>query len=192
ERYAAWSPASVWSALTGDLIKGLGLRRTHANMCSPETAGSRREYFKEVFATPICLTRRTQPEMWYRDDLACRPRHINQALADRRELYHPHYRRWHWRLAYEQLVFSHVAVTNGTPPWPLIRGPLLLLAGADDNFMWTHIYERTRDLARRLGSNGVDGVCLLLKNTGHSIHDERPRLLAEAIDAFIDRFAAVA
>lgn len=190
ERYAAWSPASVWSALTGDLIKGLGLRRTHANMCSPEEETSRRAYFKEVFATPICLTRRTQPEMWYRDSLACRPRHINQVLADRREIYGAHYRRWHWRLAYEQLVFSHVAVTNGSPPWPRIRGPLLLVAGANDNFMWTHIYERTRDLARRLGTNGVSGVCLLVKDTGHSIHDERPAFLAEALDAFIDRYPA--
>lgn len=192
ERYAAWSPASVWSALTDDLIKGLGLRRTHGNMCAPESAASRRAYFKEVFATRICLSGRTQPEMWYRDSLTCRARHIHRALADRRELYGADYRRWHWRLAYEQLVFSHVAVSRGAAPWPRIRGPVLLVAGAHDNFMWTHIYERTRDLARRLGSNDVRGVCLLVKDTGHSIHDERPALLAEALDAFIDRYPPLA
>lgn len=187
ERFAAWSPASVWSSLTGDLIKGLALSSTHKMMCAAESDGSRRSYFKEVFATPICLAGRTQPEMWYSDSLVCRPRHINQAIWDRRELYGPAYRRWHWRLAHEQLVFSHVQSEGGVAPWEEIRGPLLLLAGAHDNFMWTHIYERTRDLARRLAGAGVRGSCVLLKSTGHSIHDERPVFLANAIDGFIDR-----
>ncbi len=189
ERYAAWSPASVWSALTGDLIKGLGLRRTRINMCAEESEASRRKYFEEVFATTICLTGRTQPEMWYRDGLACRPRHINRALWDRRELYGPELRRWHWRLAHEQLLFSHITPYAGVAPWERIRGPVLLIAGERDNFKWTHIYERTRDLARRLATKGVRGACLLLKNTGHSIHDERPRLLAGAIDRFVERYA---
>jgi pimeloyl-ACP methyl ester carboxylesterase len=187
QRFAAWSPASVWSALTGDLIKGLGISHTRAAMTASEKDASRRAYFEAVFATRICLSGRTQPEMWYRDSLACRPHHIRQAIADRRELYSAAYRRWHWRLAHEQLIFSHVALASGPGPWAQIRGPLLLVAGAHDNFMWTHIYERTRDLARRLGTNGVRGVCLLVKDTGHSIHDERPGFLAAAIDAFIDR-----
>jgi len=185
ERFAAWSPASVWSALTGDLIKGLGISHTRAAMMAKEQDASRRAYFKEVFATRICLSGKTQPEMWYRDSLACRPHHIRQALLDRRELYSAAYRRWHWRLAHEQLVFSHVALASGPGPWAQIRGPLLLIAGVHDNFMWTHIYERTRDLARRLGTIGVRGVCLLVKDTGHSIHDERPRLLASHLDRFV-------
>lgn len=189
ERFAAWSPASVWSALTGDLIKGLGLRRTRLNMCAGESPASRRAYFQEVFATPICLTGRTQPDMWYRDGFLCRARHINRVLWDRRELYGAEYRRWHWRLAYEQLLFSHVTPIEGVAPWERIRGPVLLLAGARDNFRWTHIYERTRDLAWRLATRGVHGACLLLRNTGHSIHDERPRLLAGAIDRFIERYS---
>lgn len=188
ERYAAWSPASVWSALTNDLIKGLAPRRTRINMLEAESPGSRRAYFKEVFATRICLTGRTQPEMWYRDGFLCRARHINRVLWDRREIYGPEYRRWHWRLAHEQLIFSHVTPIGGVAPWQRIRGPVLLLAGERDNFTWTHIYARTRDLARKLASNGVRGACLLLRHTGHSIHDERPRLLAGALDRFIDRY----
>lgn len=190
QRFAAWSPASVWSALTGDLIKGLGISHTRAAMIASEKDASRRAYFEAVFATRICLSGRTQPEMWYRDSLGCRAHHIRQAIADRRELYSAAYRRWHWRLAHEQLIFSHVALATGPGPWAQIRGPLLLVAGAHDNFMWTHIYERTRDLARRLGTNGVRGVCLLVKDTGHSIHDERPGFLAAALDAFIDRHPA--
>lgn len=189
QRFAAWSPASVWSSLTGDLVKGLGISRTRKLAWESEEPRSRRAYFKEVFATPICLTRRTQPEMWYRDSLACRPRHIQRALFDRREVYDSLYRRWHWRVVYEQLVFSHVQPANGVAPWERIRGPLLLLAGSHDNFMWSHIYERTRDLALRLGSIGVRGACLLLGDTGHSIHDERPAFLADALDTFIDRYA---
>ncbi|MCZ7678789.1 MAG: hypothetical protein M5U28_08470 [Sandaracinaceae bacterium] len=123
------------------------------------------------------------------DGFLCRARHINRVLWDRRELYGAEYRRWHWRLAYEQLLFSHVTPIDGVAPWQRIRGPVLLLAGARDNFRWTHIYERTRDLAWRLATRGVHGACLLLRNTGHSIHDERPRLLAGAIDRFIERYS---
>ncbi len=185
-RFAAWSPASVWRSLHGDLIKGIGVSHTRDNMWASESSGSRRNYFREVFATPICLTGRTQPEMWYRDGFGCRPRHITGAIWERREIYDRSYRRWHWRLAHEQLVFSHVEVTDGAAPWEHIRGPLLLVAGAQDNFSWTHIHDRTRDLADLLASRGVPGICLLLGETGHSVHDERPRLLAGALDRFIE------
>ncbi len=186
ERYAAWSPASVWSSLTGDLIKGLGLSRTRDNMCADESPASRRAYFKDVFASRICLTGRTQPEMWYRDDFHCRPRHITRVMWDRREIYGAQYRRWHWRLAHEQLVFSHVQLEDGVAPWQRIRGPVLLVAGAHDNFSWTHIHDRTRDLGHLLASRNVPGTCVLLSDTGHSIHDERPGLLAKAIHHFIE------
>ncbi len=192
ERFAAWSPASVWSSLRGDLIKGLALARTREMMRDSEAETSRLRYFRDVFATRICLTGRTQPEMWYRDGLRCRPRHIRRVIEDRREVYDASYRRWHWRLAHEQLVFSHLAPRFGPPPWERIAGPVLLMAGENDNFPWTHIYARTRDLAERLDEAGVRGACLLLGETGHSIHDERPRLLASALAHFVDRYAPAA
>lgn len=185
-RFAAWSPASVWSSLCGDLVKGLALQRTRENMRAKEAEPSRRDYFREVFASRICLTGRTQPEMWYRDAFQCRPRHISRVIAGRREVYDEHYRRWHWRLAHEQLVFSHVRPRRGAPPWKRIRGPVLLVAGEHDDFPWTHIYSRTRDLAANLGGAGVRGRCVLLGDTGHSVHDERPRLLASVIARFVE------
>jgi pimeloyl-ACP methyl ester carboxylesterase len=189
ERFAAWSPASLWSSLRGDLIKGLALAHTREMMWASESETSRWTYFREVFATRICLTGRTQPEMWYRDAFDCRSRHIRRVIDDRRELYDEAYRRWHWRLAHEQLVFSHLRPRRGPPPWRAIAGPVLLLAGENDNFAWTHIYARTRDLAVALRDAGVRGACLLLGETGHSMHDERPRLLASALARFVDRFA---
>jgi pimeloyl-ACP methyl ester carboxylesterase len=185
DRFVAWSPASVWSTLTGDIIKGLGLKYTRERMCTPEEEASRHGYFREVFAARICATGRTQPEMWYRDGWPCRSFHIHRALRDRLEIYDPLYRRWHWRVAYEQLVFSHINTVDGVAPWQRIAGPLLLLAGAKDNFTWTHIYSRTQDLGRRLAARNVPGHCLLLSDTGHSIHDERPRFLAHSLDRFI-------
>lgn len=186
ERFAAWSPASVWSSLQGDLIKGCAIDRTKERMIEEEDDGSRRRYFHEVFAEPICATGRTQPDMWYREHWPGRPSYINRALWDRREIYSPNYRRWHWRVAHEQLVFSHVERTNGRAPWQSIAGPLLLVGGSEDNYRWTHIYERTRDLGRFLTGLGVPGHCVLLGDTGHSIQDERPQLLADHIEGFLD------
>jgi pimeloyl-ACP methyl ester carboxylesterase len=185
-RFVAWSPASVWSSMQGDLIKGCALDRTKDRMVEEESAESRRRYFREVFADTICATGKTQPQMWYRDRWPCRPRSINRALWDRREIYGPEYRRWHWRVAHEQLVFSHVETRNGRAPWQTIAGPVLLVAGAHDNYRWTHIHDRTCDLGRYLTSLGVPGHCVLMARTGHSIHDERPQLLADHIDAFVD------
>lgn len=186
DRYLAWSPASVWSSLQGDWIKGCALDRTKDRMVEEESDESRRRYFREVFAESICATGRTQPQMWYRDGWPCRASHINRALWDRREIYCPEFRRWHWRLAHEQLIFSHVQVTDGRAPWQSIAGPLLLVAGEHDNYRWTHIHDRTRDLATYLTGLGVPGHCVLLRDTGHSIHDERPHQLAAHIDAFIE------
>jgi len=186
-RFAAWSAASVWTSMEGDLIKGCALRTTRERMLDDEVESSRHDYFQHVFADAICGTGRPQPKMWYRDHWPCAARHTNRAMWDRREIYGPEFRRFHWQVAHEQLVFSHVEVTDGRAPWQRIRGPMFLAAGDQDNYMWTHIHDRTADLGRLLEGAGVEGDCWLFANTGHSIQDERPALLARKLDAFLRR-----
>lgn len=184
--FAAWSAASVWTSMEGDLIKGCALRTTRERMTDDEVESSRHDYFQQVFVDAICGTGRPQPKMWYRDHWPCAARHTNRAIWDRREIYGPEFRRFHWQVAHEQLVFSHVQMTDGRAPWQRIRGPVFLAAGDQDNYMWTHIHDRTADLARHLEAAGVSGRCRLFEDTGHSIQDERPALLARELDAFLD------
>jgi hypothetical protein len=125
--------------------------------------------------------------MWWSDDWRCKETAIANARSDRQEVYNPLFRQWHWRVAYEQLVFSHhnaVPSTGGMPYYRRIVGPLLLLAGEHDNYNFSHIHDATRDLAPDI--NAIEpSKALFLRDTGHSIHNERPRYLAKEIFNFL-------
>jgi pimeloyl-ACP methyl ester carboxylesterase len=114
--------------------------------------------------------------------------HRGLALA-RREIYNPSFRRWHWRLAVEQLVYSHFdRYMRGNPSSPIryednsVRQ--LLVAGARDDFEFSNIFPSTQDLAEAMVN--TPGRSLFLAETGHSIHVERPRYFAGEIVRFLD------
>ena len=50
-----------------------------------------------------------QPALWYRNNWEpCKRLHIEGSRTARREVYNRFFRKWHWRVAGEQLIFSHV------------------------------------------------------------------------------------
>ena len=108
------------------------------------------------------------------------------ALLSLTETYSSARRRMHWRVAFEQLIFSHqdqIAVSRGRACYELSAVPLLLIAGANDNTDRWEIYNSVRGFAPRMRTN--PGRVLFVQNTGHSIHDERPRWLARRIQQFL-------
>ena len=188
----SWSPASVWDPMIRDEIKRKGPDRCRDFCAQPETPGSRADYFAEVFDRYIDPTfvRATQPEFWYRQSwIPCKQLHIQFARVARREIYSPFFRQWHWRLAGEQLVYSHVDRVNHfdrTSPWrwELNTVRQLLAAGAGDNFQGSNIFNATQTLAGLMAN--TPGESLFLQDTGHSMHIERPAFLAGEIARFLD------
>jgi pimeloyl-ACP methyl ester carboxylesterase len=88
-------------------------------------------------------------------------------------------------VALDQLLFSHHSADtpSGVPRYALNTTPTLLAAGNQDNFPFARIYSATRRLAERM--TATPGSTLFVRNTGHSIHNERPRLLATQIADFL-------
>jgi hypothetical protein len=187
-RIAAWSPASVWSPTT----LGIALDVPFGRAREVERDGSRGDYFRQVFEERVPLVGgqlagMTQPDMWYAPDWPGRAEAMRGCRAQRRETYHAHFRRWHWRVAYEQLRASLTTAGNGAATIDRLAGTkVLLLAGADDDLEFTNIYSRVEEIGPRLAQRGVAGTTLLLEKTGHSIHDERPAYLASLITSFCD------
>jgi hypothetical protein len=109
---------------------------------------------------------------------------------DRREIYDPTFRRWHWRISEDQLVCSHLDPDPviGLPRYQLNAIPMLLAAGVDDSynvpgFPSPNICPNTEWLAQQMAN--CPGVSLFLNDTGHSIHNERPKELSRAIFDFL-------
>jgi alpha/beta hydrolase fold len=186
----SWSAASVWEPFTGPTLEtGPNTARARMKKGPPPAAEDstlRGEYFSQVFDPPIVepinvvLKVYAQPTYWYRDGWEpCKTRHKAGARASRREIYNQFFRRWHWRVALEQLLFSHRYQNR----YKDIKSRMLLMAGEVDDYAWSHIYDSTKDLA--VMAINTPGNRLLLKNTGHSIHNERPRYLAQAIHDFL-------
>ncbi|MEQ8661852.1 MAG: alpha/beta fold hydrolase [Gammaproteobacteria bacterium] len=175
-----WSAASVWTPAAGSREVGATTARDRA--WEAETAPHRRGYFHDVFDfSARALFVRPQPEYWYRDDdwEPCKTRHIQAARADRQEIYNATFRRWHWRVAMEQLWFSHREPARNHQA---LRGRMLLAAATGDNYEWSNIHDATRELALLLLN--TPGRLLSLDRTGHSIHVERPEVFARLVAAF--------
>jgi hypothetical protein len=189
----SWSPASVWDPLVQDEIKRIGPDHCRGLWDVSETEGSRAAYFDEVYDKPVfpVLVPQTQPELWYRDDWQpCKAFRIAESRVARQEIYNPSFRRWHWRLGGEQLIYSHkdrVEHDDDTTPWRFALNKVrhLLVAGQRDNYVGARIFDATRDLADFMAS--TPGRSLFLNDTGHSIHIERPRFLAGEIVGFLFR-----
>ncbi|MFZ1287056.1 MAG: alpha/beta fold hydrolase [Candidatus Phosphoribacter sp.] len=187
----SWSPASVWKPMIRNEVLRHGPDRCRDHWDLPELPTSRVDYFAEVFDRFIDPTfvRTKQPQYWYSKDWTpCKQLSIEGARIARREIYSANYRQWHWRLAGEQLIYSHIDRTDHfddqTPErYKLNTVRQLLMAGADDNYDGIEIYDRTRELAKLMVN--TPGESLFLLHTGHSMHVERPVFVAEEIVKFL-------
>jgi hypothetical protein len=185
----SWSPASVWAPMVQDELKRHGPETCRTNWNATETERSRTDYFHDVYDHDIFpLVVPAQPKQWYRDDWEpCKTIHIQESRSGRQEIYNQWFRRWHYRLAGEQLIFSHVDhvdhENHHTPyRYELNTVRQLLAAGEKDNYNYSDIYDATRQLAQKMVH--TPGFSLFLHDTGHSIHAERPRFLATEIAGF--------
>jgi pimeloyl-ACP methyl ester carboxylesterase len=141
-----------------------------------EGPASRDQFFAGAFDQRI--PDKTQPEQWYRDDFPSKMQYITNARLDRRETYTPQYRRWHWRVSVEELLWSW-----RDPAAQNFRARVLLGAGSEDDIRPAHIYTNTRKLAAEL--TATNGDSFFFEHTGHSIHAERPDALGQRILAFL-------
>lgn len=189
---AAWSPASVWGlswararhAVSNadeyyDFAKFESVRATRDRMNQDEDSGMkvRRAYFAQVFHGYETID--AQSGRWYRDGWEpCKAKYIAGAEADRQEIYTALFRRWHWRVAHEQLCFMHQEppTPNGLPRFETIHSRVLLAAGGEDNVFPEKLWDNTIDLAEQ--ALHVQGHSMFLERTGHAIVAERPRELA--------------
>ena len=193
----SWNAASVWDPMVNDLIKSQAPGKCQNNWNETETPASRANYFHEAYEAKVlpwwtvllAIVPHTQPELWYRDGWEpCKTLHIKSSRIARREGYDENFRQWHWRVAGEQLVFSHVDnVIHGdaTSPRRYTQNKVsqLLIGSANDNFSGSNIFDATRTLANLMVD--TPGRSLFLLSTGHSVHFERPAFLAKQIVGFL-------
>jgi pimeloyl-ACP methyl ester carboxylesterase len=187
----SWNAACVWKPMIHDLLMSQAPGRCQNNWNASETPASRHAYFHEVYekdAVPVIVPH-TQPELWYSDGWKpCKRLHIKFSRIARREIYSANFRQWHWRVAGEQLIYSHVdradhAVAGS--PWRYTQNTVshLLIGSANDNFTGSNIFDATRILANHMVA--TPGRSLFLRDTGHSVHFERPAFLAKQITGFL-------
>jgi pimeloyl-ACP methyl ester carboxylesterase len=186
----SWSPASVWLPQVNNFFKSVGPGYAMGRANAEEEERSRADYFFDAYDFTMPFVNRNPPSLWYRDSWGvCKDFHIAGSRLARREIYNPSFRRWHWRLAAEQLVYSHFDRAIRGDPSSHIRYEdnsvrQLLVAGERDDFEFSNIFPSTQDLAEAMVN--TPGRSLFLAETGHSIHVERPRYFAGELVRFLD------
>jgi pimeloyl-ACP methyl ester carboxylesterase len=188
-----WSPASIWTSLAdgADILKHQAPRTTWLNAGGdrsviPEKPGDRAAFFAGVFDKPTSPVDPANPLMWYRDDWPCIKSAIVADRLDRLEMYDPLFRLWHWRLACEQLIYSHQQ-SNASASAELLYlhnvVPMALLCGTRDAWPYADICPTTQTVSARMVN--TPGYAVYVHDTGHSIHNERPNFLASVMVDFI-------
>jgi pimeloyl-ACP methyl ester carboxylesterase len=183
QRVSSWSPACLWNQ------PNIAAGEPHKRSYEGEDEDRRRDHLNRwMNVDHVWVVVIRQAEQWYRRGWPDKPRALAESWLARHETYSPRFRRWHWIVAHEQVKFSHqdpVIASNGqtttTPGWGLVGGKLLLMAGAGDNFSNTNIADRVSELGPKMCAHGH---ALVWKDTGHSIHDERPNELVAVLDRF--------
>ena len=195
---AAWSPASTWGASWArarllpmgdgtymDVGKHEAVRVSRDRTNERESDESRYNYFYQVFGY-YQLLEGDQSDRWYRKGWEpCKTQHRQGARFDREEIYSAIYRQWHWRVAHEQLVFMHWEANepSGHARFKNIQSRLLLGAGDQDNTFPDKLWDNTRELA--INMINTQGSTTWMRATGHSIHNERPAMLAAKLVEFL-------
>ena len=139
-----------------------------------------------------------QADHWYSRSWPCREAAITASHRLLYETYNPRFRRWHWRVAHEQVIFSHWDSDNpdlsidpdprndpraGPARYSTIKARVFLAAGYDDSFEPEFLFSETRALAAAMTM--VEGQALFIRDTGHSIDVEKPAFFADRILTFL-------
>jgi pimeloyl-ACP methyl ester carboxylesterase len=211
----SWSPASTWrswaragfAVLKGRYVNWIhhaGVRRTRRAAVEEEVEepfykSSINKLFYEEFAGQK-IGRIAQSDHWYSNDWPCREAAKESSHRGIYEIYNEIFRRWHWRVAHEQLIYSHWDSDTTDPhidPDPRndaaagpgrytqIKSRMLLAMAHDDDRMPEKIFSNTKTLASAMTM--VEGTTLSVTNTGHSIPTERPIFFASQILDFLYR-----
>jgi len=113
-------------------------------------------------------------------------RAIESALHHANSRFTPHAAQWHWQVAADQLRYSHrsrIKLDGGRvgPRIAALRAPTLFMSGEHDNRFPVDFVQYTRALSEdaRKGSQPV--AFKVVEDSGHSIHNERPELLANLL-----------
>jgi pimeloyl-ACP methyl ester carboxylesterase len=173
----SWSPAGSWHSLANNADPRIG-ETTHAareRMELIEEDSSREKHFYEI-GGQFHEGFGAQSDHWYSASWPCRTAAIDESRQYSEEVYNPRFRRWHWRVAFEQLIFSHWDADyrnpSSGPRYRNIKTRLLLGAGKEDNYWPEHLYDHAVKLSDAMTM--INGEALFFANTGHSIHAERP------------------
>ena len=185
----SWDPASVWPPKVAHAIEYLAPNSCFDQCGADEVTESRDDFFFQSYLQTHALGMiHPQPDYWYRDGWVGKPFHIAQSKFARFEIYSKFFRQWHWRVAGEQLIYSHIdneTFRDGNTPFRYEKNfvPTLLAAGAYDDYLGTNIYSNTIFLSEQIPAAGRR---LLLSTTGHSVHFERPLYFAREIVKFLN------
>ena len=164
---------------------------------APEQDNTRHEYMTTLFDKPLSALfgMPPQPQMWYGYSFPDRNDHITRSRLDHYEYYTPQHRQWTTRLNYEMTQFTfhegdvykdtdrNKDTQEGPVRYLTMSSKLLLAAGAEDDYNQVRNYSETMRVAPMMGA--TPGTTLFLLQTGHSIHDERPRFFAKHIVDFL-------
>jgi hypothetical protein len=195
----AWSPASIWESMAegNDLSKHLAVRKAwfEASDRDPNDpldlqssrSDRRRAFFVDGWDKWIAglIVPMSQPETWTSKAWPCRDSAIAASRLDRHETYDPEFQPWHWRLAAEQLIYSHITHewSTGEPRYMANDKRMLIACGEEDDVSYNSICDSTWWTAGKM--NQTPGRACLLRRTGHSLDGERPRYWAVEIAVFL-------
>jgi pimeloyl-ACP methyl ester carboxylesterase len=214
----SWSPASTWLSWARaqiiptpekgrfyDLVKHEGVGRTRGasvedEVETPFDKSSLHKLFYEENPPGVKTGRIAQSDHWYSKDWPCREESKESSHRGLYEIYNGIFRRWHWRVAHEQLIYSHWDsdttdphidpdprndAAAGPARYTQIMSRMLLATALDDDVMPEKIFSNTQVLAGAMTM--VEGTTLFVEHTGHSIPTERPVFFASQILDFLYR-----
>jgi pimeloyl-ACP methyl ester carboxylesterase len=216
----SWSPASCWESWIRDIgdelniiragdAKKISVDQSFGFMQEPENPQQSLHNLFHGKKLGQSYGRVKQSEHWYSTNFACKDAFINGGHRLLYEIYNESFRRWHWRVGHEQLIYSHwdsdLAVTwpegdpagaslaadpdprkNSSAPsarYSQIRARMLFASGYNDNNWPEYLFNNAKDLANAMTT--VNGVALFVMDTAHSIHAERPKWFASQILEFL-------
>jgi hypothetical protein len=196
--FVVWSPASIWNSLGegADITKHLAPRvawtsannrdLNDPNDLTPQRIGLRQAFFGS-WDQPIVplIIPQAQSDTWTSDLWPCKKSAIAGARLERHEMYDPRFLSWHWRLAAEQLLYSHQTIdpTTNQPRFMSNTKRMLLACGTDDHVPYNDICPATQSTAPNMTM--TPGRALFLDKTGHSLDNERRTFWAQQLIEFL-------